>query len=87
MRGTRRVASPRAPRLPATKAEAQQWGAQALGALPPRLQVRLSGKPPVEIDGDTLAPEAQLVLAVLARRREPPLETLSPPRPGRRAVA
>jgi acetyl esterase len=40
--------------------------------------VRLSGKPPVEIDGDTLAPEAQLLLAVLERRREPPLETLSP---------
>jgi acetyl esterase len=56
----------------------EQWGAQALGALPPRLQVRLSGKPPVEIDGDTLAPEAQLLLAVLDRRREPPLETLPP---------
>lgn len=56
----------------------EQWGAQALGALPPRLQVRLSGKPPVQIDGDTLAPEAQLLLAVLDRRREPPLETLSP---------
>jgi acetyl esterase len=56
----------------------EQWGAQVLGALPPRLQVRLSGKPPVRIDGDTLAPEAQLLLAVLDRRREPPLETLSP---------
>ena len=56
----------------------EQWGAQALGALPPRLQVRLSGKPPVQIDGDTLAPEAQLLLAVLDRRREPPLESLSP---------
>ena len=56
----------------------QQWGAQVLGVLPPRVQVRLSGKPPVQIDGDTLAPEVQLVLAVLDRRREPPLETLSP---------
>ncbi len=55
----------------------QQWGAQALGTLPPRVQVRLSGRPPVELDGDTLAPEVQLVLAVLARRREPPIETLS----------
>jgi acetyl esterase len=55
----------------------EQWGAQALGALPPRLQVRLSGKPPVEIDGDTLAPEAQLLLSVLERRKEPPLETLA----------
>lgn len=57
----------------------EQWGTQILGALPPRLQVRLSGKPPVEIDGDTLAPEVQLLLAVLDRRREPPLETLPPP--------
>jgi len=56
----------------------EQWGAQVLGALPPRLQVRLSGKPPVEIDGDTLAPEAQLLLAVLDRRHQPPLETLPP---------
>jgi len=57
----------------------EQWAAQVLAALPPRVQVRLSGKPPVKIDGDTLAPEAQLLLAVLDRRREPPLETLSPP--------
>jgi acetyl esterase len=56
----------------------EQWGAQVLGALPPRVQVRLSGKPPVRIHGDTLAPEAQLLLTVLDRRREPPLETLSP---------
>ncbi|HUA72215.1 MAG TPA: alpha/beta hydrolase [Solirubrobacteraceae bacterium] len=56
----------------------EQWVAQVLGALPPRVQVRLSGKPPVAIDGDTLAPEVQLLLAVLDRRREPPLETLSP---------
>ena len=56
----------------------EQWGAQVLGALPPRVQVRLSGKPPVEIDGDMLAPEAQLMLAVLDRRREPRIETLSP---------
>ncbi|MBV8221341.1 MAG: alpha/beta hydrolase fold domain-containing protein, partial [Solirubrobacterales bacterium] len=59
-------------------AKLEQWGAQVLGALPPRLQVRLSGKPPVAIDGDTLAPEAQLLLAVLERRKEPPLEALAP---------
>ena len=57
---------------------AQQWGAQALDALPPGLKLRLSGKPPVVIDGQTLAPEVQLVLAVLGRRKEPPLETMSP---------
>ena len=56
----------------------EQWGAQILGALPTRVQVRLSGKPPVRIDGDTLAPEAQLLLTVLDRRREPPLESLPP---------
>jgi acetyl esterase len=57
---------------------AQQWAALALDALPPRLQVRLSGKPPIQLDGDTLAPEVQLGLAVLERRREPQPETLTP---------
>jgi acetyl esterase len=52
--------------------------AQALAGLPPGAQVRLSGKPPVRIDGDTLAPEVQLTLALLERRREPRPETLSP---------
>jgi acetyl esterase len=56
----------------------QQWGALALDTLPPRIQVRLSGKPPITIDGDTLAPEVQLGLAVLGLRREPALETLPP---------
>ena len=57
----------------------QQWAALALDTLPPRIQVRLSGKPPVTIDGDTLAPEVQLGLALLERRREPSPETLAPP--------
>jgi len=52
--------------------------AQALAALPPTVQVRLSGRPPVRVDGDTLAPEVQLTLALLERRSEPPLETTSP---------
>ena len=68
---------PRATVPRALSVRAQQWAAQLLGALPPSVQVRLSGKPPVQIDGETLAPEVQLVLAVLALRREPPLETLS----------
>ncbi|HUB04212.1 MAG TPA: alpha/beta hydrolase [Solirubrobacteraceae bacterium] len=59
-------------------ARVQQWGAQRLDALPPGLKIRLSGRPPVVIDGETLAPETQLVLAVLARRKEPPLETMTP---------
>ncbi len=52
--------------------------AHALAGLPPRVQVRLSGRRPVHIDGDTLAPEVQLSLALLARRGEPRPETLSP---------
>jgi acetyl esterase len=58
---------------------AQQWAALALDGLPPRVQVRLSGRPAVRLDGDTLAPEVQLGLAVLERRREPRPETLTPP--------
>lgn len=56
----------------------QQRFAQALGALPPDVQVRLSGRAPVRVDGDTLAPQTQLTLALLERRREPPPETVSP---------
>jgi acetyl esterase len=52
--------------------------ARALAALPPRVQVRMSGKPAVRIDGDTLAPEVQLTLALRERRNEPPLEAVTP---------
>jgi acetyl esterase len=62
-----------------TARDSIQYGvARALTMLPPTLQVRLSGKPPVAIDGDTLAPETQLTLALLERRGDPPLESLSP---------
>ena len=53
---------------------------RALLALPAPLQVRLSGRPPVRVDGDTLAPETQLTLAVLERRGEQSLHTLTPER-------
>ena len=56
----------------------QQWAVQALDRLPASLQVRLSGRPPVQVDGETLAPEVQLALAMLERRREPAPETLPP---------
>jgi acetyl esterase len=56
----------------------QQSLVQLLAGLPPSWQVRLSGKPPVVVDGDTLAPEVQLTLALLERRGEPSPETLSP---------
>lgn len=49
-----------------------------LAGLPPGWQVRLSGKPAVVVDGDTLAPEVQLALALLERRGEPSPETLPP---------
>jgi acetyl esterase len=45
-----------------------QW----LGRLPPRAQVRLSGRRPVEIDGQRLDPEVQLLLA-LRERMQPPV--------------
>ncbi|MDQ6822527.1 MAG: alpha/beta hydrolase [Actinomycetota bacterium] len=61
----------------------------ALARLRPGLQVRLSGKPAIVIDGDTLAPEVQLMLALMARRREPRPETLTPEqaREARRSLA
>lgn len=52
--------------------------ARAVLSLPPSLQVRLSGKPAVQIDGQTLAPQVQLGLAIMARRGEPQPETMSP---------
>jgi acetyl esterase len=50
---------------------------RALAALPPAAQVRLSGKPPIVIDGQALAPEVQLTLALLERRGEIDLQALS----------
>ena len=62
--------------------------ARALMALPPGVQVRMSGKPPVRIEGDTLAPDMQLALALLERRGDS-LETVSPAeaRRARRRIA
>lgn len=55
-----------------------QWATQALGAMPPRAQVLLSGGRPVSVDGDTLAPEVQLALRALTLAGGRPPETLSP---------
>jgi acetyl esterase len=52
--------------------------ARALAALPPAIQVRLSGRQPVCIDGETLSPQMQLMLALLERRDERPLDTMTP---------
>ena len=52
--------------------------ARAFSALPPRLQVRLSGGKPIVIDGQTLEPDLQLTLALIERQGLPPMETLTP---------
>ena len=52
--------------------------ARALAGLPPAIQVRLSGRQPVCIDGETLSPQMQLMLALLERRDERPLDTMTP---------
>lgn len=51
--------------------------ARAIALIPPRWQVRLSGRPPVTIDGQTLEPEIQLILAAIERRGRPPYEQMS----------
>jgi acetyl esterase/lipase len=50
--------------------------ARAFAKLPPRAQVRLSRKPPVQVGDCRLDPEIQLTLALLERRGLPPIETL-----------
>jgi acetyl esterase len=58
--------------------QVQRRVAQVLFALPPSVQVRLSGRPPVRLDGETLAPEQQLALALLERSRRSQPATISP---------
>jgi acetyl esterase len=53
-----------------TKAQRLQGvGARALRRLPAWLQLRLSGQPPVIVDGQTLDPQLQLVLAIQRKRK------------------
>jgi acetyl esterase len=52
---------------------------RVMASLPPKAQVRLSGKRPVQLDGLTLAPDIQLLLALMERQGLPPIETLPPP--------
>ena len=47
--------------------------ARALGRLSPRAMVRLSGRPPLVIDGQVLDPQLQLALAIRRRKRVPGL--------------
>ena len=50
-----------------------------MSALPSHLQVFLSGRPPVKIDGQTLEPEIQLMLAAMERQAPPPITRMSVP--------
>ena len=52
---------------------AQRLAAAAIARLPPRLQVGLSGRPPVRVDGQTLDPQVQLILSVRRALKAPPL--------------
>jgi acetyl esterase len=51
--------------------------ARGIALIPPRLQVRMSGRPPVERDGQRLEPELQLTLALIERRARPPYGEMS----------
>ena len=50
--------------------------ARLLSALPPQAQVRLSGRPPVTVDGQTLEPEVQLILRLIDKAGRPAFEDL-----------
>ncbi len=50
--------------------------ARLLSGLPPRTQVRLSGRPPVTVDGQTLEPEVQLILKLIDKAGRPAFEDL-----------
>jgi acetyl esterase len=55
------------------EARAARW----LSRLSPRTQLRLSGRPPVVRDGQTLDPDVQLLLTVIERRGRPPYEEMT----------
>lgn len=59
--------------------------ARALLSLPPGLQLRLSGKPPVQRDGLTLNPEVQLLLTLRERMGAVAMSALPPAETRRRA--
>ena len=59
-----------------TRQRLELRAARLLSTLPPQVQLGLSGRPPVRVDGQTLEPELQLALSLLERRGAPPLETL-----------
>ncbi len=72
-----------------TRQRIERAVARTLDVLPAAVQIRLAGGAAITMDGQTLAPELQLVLALLERRGEPALDTLTPEqaRASRRASA
>jgi acetyl esterase len=76
---------PAAPRL-TIRERAEFRLARALARLPHRAQVWVSGKPPVVIDGQRLHPEIQLTLALMEKRGDPPVESLTPVEARRRTT-
>jgi acetyl esterase len=66
-------------------ARAQYLAARTLLALPPRAQLRLAGGTPVEVDGQRLHPEVQLLLHLRERTGAPAMSADTPERARRRA--
>ena len=63
---------------PRLRERANAAGARVLAAMPPRLQVRLSGGRPVAVDGQTLNPDVQVLLAARERLGVTPHAAMSP---------
>jgi acetyl esterase len=59
----------RTPRRPNLRQRLEFRAARLMFSLPAQIQVRLSGRPPVVVDGSPLYPEMQLLLALQARWR------------------
>jgi acetyl esterase len=57
---------------------AQRGALRALMALPPAAQVKLAGGKPVQVDGQTLHPELQLMLHLRERRGVRPFDSMTP---------
>ena len=69
---------PQAAFSPTLAEQLQHRLVRTLAALSPAAQVRLSGRPPVQLDGQTLAPEQQLMLRLLERTRASGPQPVSP---------
>jgi acetyl esterase len=65
------------------KARATRRVGYWLGRLPPKAQLALSGRKPIEIDGQTLDPQVQLLLSVRERIEPPVWDAAMTPQRGR----